>query len=277
MGVLGGLFKKGPKIPEYKKVDQAKEQDAAISSNLASFEKSRQLAEQTSAADQEMLMANLERALPGYGGLVSGASGAIGSMIAGNIPMADQGLLMRRAAESGVTGGISGSQAGRNLTARDLGLTQMGMTQAGLGALNPFLSTVRNTAVATPMSARSMFVDPTRWTQNAIGENRFGYNAAIGKAQSDAANRGINRFAGALQGVGGMMAGGMFDGGAGAGGMFGGVGGMFSGISRLAGRIFGGSGQPATVAGPANQTMYRFTGSGGAAYGTRPPTLPPGW
>jgi len=270
MGVAGGLMKSGPKIPKYKKVDQAKEQDAAISSNLASFEKSRQLAEQTSAADQDMLMANLERALPGYGGLISGASGAIGSMIAGNIPMADQGLLMRRAAESGVTGGISGSQAGRNLTARDLGLTQMGMTQAGLGALNPFLSTVRNTAVATPMSARSMFVNPSQWTQNAIGENRYAHQNAIAMAKAKSANSFGNKLGGALQGVGGMMAGGMFSGGAGAGG-------MFSGMSGLMGRMFGGSGQPATVAGPANQTMHKFTGSGGTAYGTRPSTLPPGW
>ena len=262
MGIAGGLMKKGPKIPAYEKVDQAKEQGAAISSNLASFDKSRQLAEQTSAADQEILMANLERAMPGYGSLISGASGAIGSMISGNIPMADQGLLMRRAAESGVTGGIAGSQAGRNLTARDLGLSQMSMVQSGLGALNPFLSTVRSTAVANPMGVGSMYVDPAQWTQNAIGENRFGYNAAVGKARADAANSGMNRFAGALQSAGGMMAGGMFSGG-GAGG--------------LLGNLFGGTSSPRTVAGPANQTMHPFRGSGGTAYGPRPSTLPPGW
>jgi hypothetical protein len=260
MGIAGGLMKKGPDIPAYEKVDQAKEQGAAISSNLASFDKSRQLAEQTSAADQEILMANLERAMPGYGKLIGGAGGAIGNMLAGRLPMADQGLLMRRSAEGGVSGGIGGSQAGRNLVARDLGLSQMQMTQSGLGALNPFLSTVRSTAVANPMGVGSMYVDPAQWTQNAISENRFGYNAAIGKAKADAANDPMNRFAGALQTVGGMMTGGM---GGGAGGLLGG--------------LFGKSGSPATVAGPANQTMHRFTGSGGTAYGPRPSTLPPGW
>ena len=264
MGVAGGLMKKGAKVPKYKKIDQAQEQGAAISSNLASFGKSKELAAKTSAADQEILMANLEKAMPGYSNLIGGASGAIGNMIAGKLPMADQGLLMRRAAEGGMAGGISGSQAGRNLVARDLGLSQMSMTQAGLGALNPFLSTVRNTAVANPMSVRASYIDPTQWTRNAIQENQFAHGAAVSKAKSDAANSFQNKFAGALQGVGGMMAGGMFGGGGGGG------------IGGLMGKMFGGSGSPAVVAGPANQAMHRFTGSGGTAY-AGPSTLPPGW
>jgi len=239
MGVAGGLMKKGAKIPAYKKVDQAQEQGAAISSNLASFGKSKELAAKTSAADQEILMANLEKAMPGYSNLIGGASGAIGNMIAGNLPMADQGLLMRRAAEGGMAGGMSGSQAGRNLVARDLGLSQMNMTQAGLGALNPFLSTVRNTAVANPMSVRSSYVDPTQWTRNAIQENQFAYGAAIGKAKNDAANSFQNKFAGGLSGVGGMMAGGMFGGGEGGGGG--------GGLGGIMGRMFGGSGSAATT------------------------------
>lgn len=266
MGVIGGLMKKGAKVPKYKKVDQAKEQEASISSNLASFDKSKQLAAQTSAADQDILMANLEKAMPGYGKLIGGAGSAIGSMIRGELPMADQGMIMRRAAEGGMAGGMGGSQAGRNLVARDLGLSQMQMTQSGLGALNPFLSTVRSTAVANPMSVGASYVNPAQWTQNAIGENRYAHKNAIAMAKAKAANSFGNKLGGALQGVGGMMAGGMFGGGGGGGG----IGGMI-------GSMFGGTGSPATVAGPANQTMHRFSGGGGAAYGTRPSTLPPGW
>tara|TARA_Y100000310_G_C20677297_1_gene813829 strand:+ start:769 stop:1599 length:831 start_codon:yes stop_codon:yes gene_type:complete len=241
LGAAGSLLSKGPKIPTYEKVDQAKEQGAAISSNLASFDKSRQLAEQTSAADQEILMANLERAMPGYGSLIGGASGAIGSMIAGRLPMADQGLLMRRAAESGVTGGIAGSQAGRNLTARDLGLSQMSMIQSGLGALNPFLSTVRSTAVANPMGVGASFITPQQWTQNAISENRFGYSAAVGKAQADAAGNPMNQLAKFASGAGGMMLGAHYSplnqllgGGGGGGGM---LAGLRSGVSNFGSRI----------------------------------------
>jgi len=230
MGVLGGLFSKGPKVPKYEKIDQAKEQDASISSNLASFSKAKELAAKTSAADQDILMANLQKADPNYLANISSASGTIGNMMAGKLPMGDQSLLMRRAAESGMTGGMSGSQAGRNLVARDLGLSQMNMMQAGLGAHNAHLSTLRNTAVANPMSLGASYVNPAQWTQTAMSENRFAHQNAVAMAGAKAANSFGNRLGGAMQSVGGMMAGGMFGGGGGGGG-----GGMF-------GNMFGGTG-----------------------------------
>ena len=241
LGAAGSLLSKGPKIPTYEKVDQATEQGAAISSNLASFDKSRQLAEQTSAADQEILMANLERAMPGYGSLIGGAGGAIGSMIAGRLPIADQFMKMRQSAEGGVTGGISGSQAGRNLVARDLGLSQMDLMQRGVQMLNPLLSTVRSTAVANPMGVGASFITPQQWTQNAISENRFGYSAAVGKAQADAAGDPMNQLAKFTSGAGGMAVGAhysplnqLISGGKGGSGM---LAGLRSGVSNFGSRI----------------------------------------
>ena len=260
-------MKKGPKIPKYEKIDQAKEQDASISSNLASFGKSKQLAEQTSAADQDILMANLEKAMPGYGKLIGGAGSAIGSMIRGELPMADQGMTMRRAAEGGMAGGMSSSQAGRNLVARDLGLSQIQMVQGGLGALNPLLSTVRNTAVANPMSLSASYVSPAHWTQNAMSENRFAHQNALARAGAKSANRFGNRLSGAMQSVGGMMAGGMFDQGGGS-----------ASSGGMLGNIFGGSGvsagTPSTVGPqgflPANNTLTPSFNPSMSLYGGRP-------
>jgi hypothetical protein len=212
---------------------------------LASFGQASELAAKTSAADQEMLMANLERALPGYGNLVTKGSGVIGDMLAGRVPMGDQGLMMRRSAEGSVTGGISGSQAGRNLVARDFGLTQMGLRQAGLGALNPFLSTVRNTAVATPMSVSSSYITPQQWTQNAMRENQFQYQARVRKAQSDAASDPMNQLAKLASGVGGAAVGAHFNPlsqlmeGGGGGGLLSGVRSGISGIGSRIGSLFG--------------------------------------
>lgn len=244
-GLGASLLKKGPKIPKYKKVDQTAEQTAAIEGNLANFAQARELAAKTSAADQEILEANLESAMPGYRDLISGASGAIGNMISGNLPMADQGMIMRRAAEGGMGMGLGGSQAGRNLVARDLGLSQLSMTQAGLGALNPFMSTMRSTAVANPMGVSSSFLSPENRVGRAIQENQFAYQAAVGKAKSDAANNPFNRAMNFVSGAAGMYAGnyGMGQGlAAGMGGGGGGGGGGFmSGIRSGLGRIFGGS------------------------------------
>ncbi len=241
-GLGASLLKKGPKIPKYKKVDQTAEQTAAIEGNLANFAQARELAAKTSAADQETLEANLESAMPGYRNLISGAGGAIGNMIAGRLPMADQGLTIRRAAESGMGMGLAGSAAGRNVVARDLGLTQYGVAQAGLGALNPFLSTVRSTSVASPMAVGSSYLSPENRVGRAIQENQFAYQAAVGKAKSDAANNPFNRAMNFVSGAAGMYTGnyGMGQGlAAGMGG--GGGGGFMSGIRSGLGRIFGGS------------------------------------
>jgi hypothetical protein len=241
-GLGASLLKKGPKIPKYKKVDQTAEQTAAIEGNLANFAQARELAARTSAADQEILEANLESAMPGYRNLISGASGAIGNMIAGRLPMADQGMIMRRAAEGGVGMGLGGSQAGRNLVARDLGLSQLSMTQAGLGALNPFMSTVRSTSVASPMAVGSSYLSPENRVGRAIQENQFAYQAAVGKAKSDAANNPFNRAMNFVSGAAGMYAGNFGMGQGLAAGMGGGGGGGFmSGIRSGLGRIFGGS------------------------------------
>jgi len=269
-GLGASLLKKGPKIPKYNKIDQAKEQSAAISSNLASFSDARELAAKTSAADQEILMSNLEAVIPNYRNLVGGAGDAIGNMIAGNLPMADQGLTMRRAAEGGVGLGLAGSAAGRNLVARDLGLTQYGMTQAGLGALNPFLSTVRSTGVAAPMGVGQSYVNPNQYIQNSMRDNQFAYNAAVGKAKSDAANDPFNRAMNFVSGAAGMYTGNYGLGQGLSAGMGGGGGGVMSGIQSGLGRVFGGSSAAPTIAGPANQTMYRGAGSGGTFYSTKP-------
>ena len=255
-GLGASLLKKGAKIPKYKKVDQDAEQKAAIAGNLASFDSAKELADRTTMADQERLESIISRTLPDYRNMLSGAGSAISDMIAGNLPMADQGMIMRQAAERGGAMGLGGSQAGRNLTARDLGLSQMQLIGQGLNAFNSFSSNLRQNFTVNPMSQASMYMTPQQRIGNAMSENRFAYNAAVGKAQSDAANNPMNRALNFVSGAAGMYLGNSGFGGGGGGGLF--------------GRLFGGTGSPATVAGPANQTMYRGMGSGGTFYSPNP-------
>lgn len=207
LGLAGSLMKKGAKIPTYKPVDQTAEQQAAISANLASFDQARQLADQTTAADQDRLDSILSRTMPNYREMISGAGSAVQRMISGELPMADQQMVMRRAAERGSGLGLTGSAAGRNLTARDLGLSSLQMTQAGLGAFNQLSSNIRQNYMVNPMSTAASYVSPSQRIANAIQENQFAYNAAVGKAQSDAANSTRNKLAGFVSTTGGMMMG----------------------------------------------------------------------
>lgn len=207
LGLAGSLMKKGAKIPAYQKVDQTQEQQDAIAANIASFDQAKALADQTTAADQDRLDAMLARTIPNYKQLISGSSNAIQNMIAGNLPMADQNVIMRKAAERGGGLGLAGSAAGRNLTARDLGLSSFQMTQAGLNNFNTFSSNMRQNFMVNPMSTSSMYVSPSQRISNAIQENQFAYQAAVGKAQSDAANSLGSRLGGFASSVGGMMMG----------------------------------------------------------------------
>ena len=103
------------------------------------------------------------------------------------------------------------------------------------------------------MSVGASFISPTQWTANAIDQRKFAHQAAVGKAQADAANNPWNRLMDFGAGVAGMYAGshGMGQGiAAGMGG--GGGGGFMSGIRSGLGRIFGGSSAAPTVTSPSH-------------------------
>lgn len=222
LGIGGSLLKKKPKIPTYKPVNQQASQESAIAANLASFPRARELADMTSQADQERLDSVLASIYPQYRETALSAGGAIQDMIAGRLPFQDQQMTMRRAAERSMLGGYANTQAGRNLTARDLGLSSLQMTQAGLGAFNQLSSNVRSNFTVNPMSTAFSYMSVPQYVQNEIGENQFRYQALVGKRQSDAANSFQSRLGAGLSSVGGMMVGSAMMGG---GGSFGATGG----------------------------------------------------
>ena len=203
-GIAGGLMKKKPKIPTYKPIDQTAEQEAAIAANLASFDDAKQLADQTTMADQDRLDSILARTMPNYKEMLAGSGQAIQDMIAGNLPNADQNVLMRKAAERSGALGIGGSSAGRNLTARDLGLSSLQMTQAGLNSFNALSSNLRQNYTVNPMSTASMYVSPSQRISNAISDNQFGYNALVQKRVSDANNSVMSQLGNSVSTLGGM-------------------------------------------------------------------------
>ena len=207
LGIGGSLLKKKPKIPTYKPVNQQAAQENAIAANLASFGKASELADMTAQADQERLDSILASIYPQYRETALSAGSAIQDMIAGRLPNQDQQMTMRRAAERSMLGGYANTGAGKNLTARDLGLSSLQMTQAGLGAFNQLSSNVRSNLTVNPMSTAFSYMSVPQYVQNEIGENQFSYQALVGKRQSDAANSFQSRLAGGLSAAGGMMSG----------------------------------------------------------------------
>jgi hypothetical protein len=161
--LIGGLLSKGskPKVPAFKPIDFAAEQKQAIQQNIGSLESSTELATKTTAAEQGILEQQLRRSIPGYDQLISQAGKNIGANLRGEVSMDVQSQLQRSAAGRALGGGFGGGTGmGRNLSARDFGLTSMQIQNQGLAQAQNFIQQQRTFGMAQPFSISSMFVTP---------------------------------------------------------------------------------------------------------------------
>ena len=162
--LLGGLFGgKKPKVPELKPIDFAGEQRQAIQQNIASLEPATELATKTTAAEQGILEAQLRRAIPGYDQLIAQAGKNIGSALRGEVSQDVASQLQRSSAGRALSGGYgAGSGVGRNLAARDFGLTSMQIQNQGLAQAQNFIQQQRAMGMVQPFSISIMFITPAQ-------------------------------------------------------------------------------------------------------------------
>jgi hypothetical protein len=162
--ILGGLF--GPKkvkVPELKPINFEQEQQKAIQQNIASLEPATELATKTTAAEQNVLEAQLRRAIPGYDQLVQQAGKNIGSALKGELSADVAAQIQRSTAGRALSGGFGGGSGfGRALTARDLGLTSMQLQNQGLAQAQNFIQQQRTMGMVQPFSVSSMFITPNQ-------------------------------------------------------------------------------------------------------------------
>lgn len=81
----------------------------------------------------------LNTAIPGYSDMQASRAGSVGSMLKGEIPQDVTDAVFRRGASRGVAGGYAGSEFGRNLVARDLGLTSLDILGQGMSGMNSLI------------------------------------------------------------------------------------------------------------------------------------------
>jgi hypothetical protein len=184
--LLGGLLSKGkkPKIPELKPIDFAGEQRQAIQQNIASLESATELAQKTTAAEQSQLESQLRRAIPGYDQLIQQAGKNIGSALRGEVSQDVQSQLQRSAAGRALGGGFGArSGMGRNLSARDFGLTSMQIQNQGLAQAQNFIQQQRTMGMVQPFSVSSMFITPAQRVGVMQQQQQAMYNRNLQAAQ----------------------------------------------------------------------------------------------
>jgi len=163
--LIGGLLSKGskPKVPEFKPINFAAEQKAAIKQNLESLPAASDIARKTTSADQSVLEEQLRRAIPGYDQLIAQAGSNIGASLRGEVSQDVSSQLQRSAAGRALGGGFGGGTGmGRNLSARDFGLTSMQIQNQGLQQAQSFIQQQRMFGMVQPFSTSSMFITPAQ-------------------------------------------------------------------------------------------------------------------
>ena len=185
-GLLGGLLKKKPKVPEFKPVNAGEETANAIGINRSNFSSATQLGEDVNQFNQEQLLAAMRGAIPDVDAISGTASKNLLSMLRGELPDDVASNVERRAAARGYSGGVGGSQFAKNMTARDLGLTSLQITQQGLDSATRWISNARQNLVAPQFDVTSMFISPSQNLQNTWMNRQAEFNRNFMGNQIDA-------------------------------------------------------------------------------------------
>jgi hypothetical protein len=216
-----GAFGKKPVVPDLKPIDVNATQKQTVAGNAASFADIAKLATQVNTFNQDQLDALIDRALgPGVRQQIQGT---ITSQLRGEIPDDVQRAIQRGVAERTASGNaFGGGGFSRNITARDLGLTSLQLTQQGLSSAESWLSR----ATAPQFDVTSMFFTPQQRLafeqQQQSAQFQRDVMAAGVEAAPDPATAAlgqeIDRFFNTAASAGMMMAGGGMGGLAGGGG-----------------------------------------------------------
>ena len=245
--LVGGLldaYGRKPVIPELPKLDIGEEQRGAITANKLALPGLEGLASETNRFSYAEISKMLESAVPGFGKALSGAGTNAASLVRGEIPEDVSRAVQSASAARSLSGGFGGTGLGRNLTARDLGLTSLNLTGEGQSRLlglggfarQAFPTFDFTNAFITPMQKLNF-----DWQQNVAQWQVKALQEQV-KAAPDPADaalaEGLDNMFKTFSSYGMMMAGG----GMGGGGGMAGMGGTGAGAGAAAGSRFGGGG-----------------------------------
>lgn len=205
------LYGKKVEVPDYPTLDKA--QRDAVAANKAIIPDATEVGARVNEFNQEQLEKMLREAIPELSNINALAGKNITSMLRGELPPDVANLIERKSAERAVSGGFAGSGVHRNLSARDLGLTSLDLTQKGLSSAERWIAGARQNQVAPLYDVTSMFVSPELQFAAAEGKFQRDLYAETMKAAPDPAKRGAwHTQLGFMGQVLGMFGGGTFGG-----------------------------------------------------------------
>lgn len=234
-----GAFGKKPVVPDYPVVDPNAIQSQTVSGNQANFGDIAKLAAGVNTFNQDQLNALIDKTLgPGVRDQIQSN---LSSQLKGEIPQDVQNAIFRGVAQrTAANNAFGGGGFTQNVTARDLGLTSLQITNQALSSAESWLQQAK----APMFDATSMFFTPQQRLAQANLTAANQYQNALLKAGVAAApdpataalGREVDRFFNTAASYG-MAAAGSASAGGGGGGLGGLSGGMGGGGGGLGGSV----------------------------------------
>lgn len=140
--IVGGIMGGNAAAQAQRKLDEIIKEPgldvgASYGDTLKSIDANQAGAQQTATATNKYNQSELDRMLnesiPGWSDIQAKRAGAASSFLSGSLPPDVEAAVRRGSVGRALEGGYGGSPAGRNLEARDLGLTSLDLINRGAG------------------------------------------------------------------------------------------------------------------------------------------------
>lgn len=209
-----------PTIPGFTPISLQQAQGQAISGNLNVLPQLENIGSQVNSFNLDQMQSMLKSAIPGYSAITGSASGTIQDLLSGKVPTDVAQTVQASDAARALSGGYSGSALSGTLTARDLGLTSLQLTEGGLSSAQSWLGLMDKLTQPATFDFSSMFVTPTQqfsaMTEERNAQFQHDYVANMNDWQHSlgvAASQDLNDSIGTIMSLIGSFTGGSLGGG----------------------------------------------------------------
>ena len=169
---LSSLFGSKPSLPPLPELNLGTEQSKAAANNLAVAPAAGKIASFTS--DQILNM--MRSVVPNFDQITGSVSKNIASELKGELPQDVQDKIQSSVAASNLASGTAGTGLGRNLTAKDLGLVSLDLTEKGLSSAESWMASTERLLAPATAELTSMFVTPAQQAAFDVEERNAQYN-----------------------------------------------------------------------------------------------------
>lgn len=167
---LGNVIKKKVAVPQFNQISADTEEANTIADNLRQLPAASEYTRALNKENQSQMDQQFAHLIPGFSDMTGRISQNIQNQLEGKLPADVIDQINRSTVAKSVEGGYAGSQFGKNLTARDLGLNSLQLAQQGLTNAQQWIANTRMNRTAPLVSPSSMFLSPEQRTQLDVGE-----------------------------------------------------------------------------------------------------------